>query len=59
MFVRALLYVLILTVLGFVALYPKPAQYSPLKWSKFHNSIFVALSRPAFILSLMLLILLL
>lgn len=44
-----------LAVLGFVTLYPLPANESPMKWSRFHNSIFISLSRPAFMLSLILL----
>ena len=43
------------TALGFISLYPKPAQYSPLKWSKLHNSLFISLSRPGFIGALMML----
>ena len=42
------------TVIGFVSLYPISANKAPMKWSRFHNSFFIALSRPAFLLALML-----
>lgn len=46
-------YILALTALGFVTLYPKPANENPVKWSNLHNSLFISLSRPLFILALM------
>ena len=49
-------YILSLTMLGFVCLYPLPANEHPVKWSQLHNSLFVSLSRPAFIMSIMTLI---
>lgn len=56
---RVALYVLVVTLLGYVTLSPYPAQVDPMKWSNFHNSIFIALTRPLFIMSLMLLMVLL
>lgn len=46
-------YILALTAIGFVVLYPKPANANPVKWTNLHNSLFIALSRPLFVLSLM------
>ena len=40
-------------MIGFVTLYPLPANKNPVKWSNLHNSLFIALSRPIFILGLM------
>jgi len=45
-----------LLVLGFIVFYPLGANKDPMKWSRFHNSIFVSLSRPAFIMAIMMLI---
>lgn len=56
---RIALYLLTLTVLGYVTLAPYPAQVDPMKWSNFHNAIFICLSRPLFIVALMLLMALL
>ena len=53
------LYLLCVTTLGYVTLSPYPAQLRPMEWSNLHNSLFIALSRPTFILSLMLLMVLL
>ena len=46
-------YILSLTAIGFVTLYPLPANKNPVKWSNLHNSLFIALSRPLFILAIM------
>ena len=43
------------TIIGFVTLYPLPANKNPVKWSNLHNSLFIALSRPFFLLGIMLL----
>ena len=52
---RIALYLLTITLLGYVTLAPYPAQVDPMKWSNFHNAIFICLSRLLFILALMLL----
>ena len=46
-------YILAITAIGFVTLYPLPANKNPVKWSNLHNSLFISLSRPLFILALM------
>ena len=56
---RITLYLTSFAILGFVALYPKPAQAAPMKWSRLHNSLFISLSRPAFIIAIMVFMLLL
>lgn len=56
---RVGLYLLVVTILGYVTLAPYPAQVDPVKWSNFHNSIFITLTRPMFIVGLMLLMALL
>ena len=56
---RVFLWLLTVTVLGYVSLAPYPAQVSPMKWSNFHNALFIMLTRPMFIMALMLLMVLL
>ena len=56
---RVFLWLLTVTVLGYVSLAPYPAQVSPMKWSNFHNALFITLTRPMFIMALMLLMVLL
>lgn len=51
---RVFLWVLDLFLLSYVTLSPYPAQVDPMAWSNFHNAIFIAISRPLFILALML-----
>ena len=51
-------YVLAITIIGFVTLYPLPANKNPVAWSNLHNSLFISLSRPAFIGALVLLMVL-
>jgi len=47
-------YLIALVMILFVTLYPLPANMNPMKWSRLHNSLFIALSRPAFLMALML-----
>ena len=51
-------YIAVIATIGFVTLYPLPANKNPVAWSNLHNSLFIALSRPAFLLALMLLMVL-
>lgn len=46
-------YLLAAFLIGFVTLYPLPANKNPVKWTNLHNSLFISLSRPVFILGLM------
>ena len=48
-------YIVALTLIGFVTLYPLPANKNPVKWSNLHNSLFISLSRPFFLIGIMLL----
>ena len=48
-------YTLALTTICFVTLYPLPANMHPTEWSNLHNSLFISLSRPLFVIALMLL----
>ena len=48
-------YLVALTSIGFATLYPVPANRNPVKWSRLHNSLFISLSRPLFIMGLMML----
>ena len=48
-------WILSIVVLAFVTFYPLEANKFPMKWSKLHNSLFISLSRPAFMMALMLL----
>lgn len=52
---RFCLYLTTVTLFGYVTLSPFPAQVNPVKWTNLHNSFFIALSRPLFIMTLMLL----
>ena len=38
-----------------MTLYPLPANKNPVKWSNLHNSLFIGLSRPFFLIGIMLL----
>lgn len=51
-------YIIAIAAIGFVTLYPLPANKNPVAWSNLHNSLFISLSRPAFIMGLMLLMVL-
>lgn len=51
-------YLIVLAVIGFVTLYPLPANKNPVAWSNLHNSLFISLSRPAFVMALMLMMVL-
>ena len=48
-------YLTAITILGFVTLYPLPANKNPVKWTNLHNSLFISLSRPLFIVAIMIL----
>lgn len=50
-------YIFALTTLGFVTLYPKPANANPVLWTNLHNSLFIAFSRPLFVIGCMALML--
>ena len=56
---RVGLYLVSLLILSYVTLAPYPAQLQPMAWSNLHNSLFIALSRPLFIIGLMILMVLL
>ena len=45
-------YLVTLGLLGFVTIYPLQANKQPMLWSKLHNSLFISLSRPVFLLCL-------
>ena len=47
-------YIIGLTLIGYVTLAPRPANQSPMKWTRTQNSLFVSLSRPAFLIGLIL-----
>ena len=51
-----LLYMASIAVIGFVTLYPLEAQKHPMLWSKLHNSLFISMSRPAFLIGLALML---
>ena len=46
-------YIVAFTLIGYVTLSPLPANKNPVKWSNLQNSLFISLSRPAFIFGLM------
>lgn len=48
-----LIWITSLATIGFTTLYPLPANKNPVKWSRLHNTLFIALSRPAFLVALM------
>ena len=43
-------------LIGFVTLYPLEANKEPTLWSNLHNSLFISLSRPIFLISLSIII---
>ena len=46
-------YILALTAIGFVTLFPLPANKHPAKWTNLQNSLFISLSRPLFVMAIM------
>lgn len=46
-------YILALTAIGFVTLFPLPANKHPAKWTNLQNSLFISLSRPLFVIAIM------
>ena len=50
----AVCYLVGCTLIGYVTLAPRPANAAPMKWTRLENSLFISLSRPSFLIGLIL-----
>jgi hypothetical protein len=52
-----ILWLVSMTLIGFISLYPVQAMREPMLWTTFENSLYIAFSRPLFLLSVFFIVL--